>query len=164
MNATTWNVTAIAGPLPSGPPHASLRSINQWFAFSLIISLIACLLLVLLLATSLTHEKLRKGSKILVIHLLFLQLAICGVNFPILTITSYQTLVNQPISPFDCSTFLYLDIAMTHVENWASTGLAFNRYGWLFLWHIAFHACTPKKLKHSNGNNSAKWRQQEDFS
>ncbi|OQV13809.1 hypothetical protein BV898_12028 [Hypsibius exemplaris] len=125
MDSTMEN-SSIIGSLPQ--LTADLRAaIDLWFVFSITIGVSACVLLLLLLATSLYHEKLRKGSKILVIHLLLVQLLICGFNFPILTVTSYQTLRNQTVS-INCPVFLYLDIGSTHVENWASTLLAVNRY------------------------------------
>jgi hypothetical protein len=71
-------------------------SIEGWLAFSIVTSIGGTSLLVLLLTTSLKQKRLREGSRILIIHLMFIQVLLCGIYFPILYITSYTAIMETP--------------------------------------------------------------------
>ncbi|OQV12349.1 hypothetical protein BV898_13377 [Hypsibius exemplaris] len=102
-------------------------SLNGWFILSISISVGGATLLLLLIASSLVHEKLHKGSRVLVIHLMTMQLLICGIFYPILNISSYLAMRHIKVN-LNCTLLLFLEIATMHAEKWASLGLAVNRF------------------------------------
>jgi hypothetical protein len=102
-------------------------SINGWFGFSMTTSICSSFLILLLLVSMLHHKAKYEGSRILIIHLMMMQLLICGVHFPILIITSYMAMMQKKFN-LNCSAFLLFHIGSMHAENWASAFLAVNRY------------------------------------
>ncbi|OQV16762.1 hypothetical protein BV898_09119 [Hypsibius exemplaris] len=100
---------------------------DSWFIFTVLVSFSGSLLLVLLLLTSFRRRELRSGARVLIIHLMVMQLLICSVLSPVQTIATYETLLAHHIR-LDCPPLQLLQIGTMYAENWASTLLAVNRY------------------------------------
>ncbi|OQV17402.1 hypothetical protein BV898_08505 [Hypsibius exemplaris] len=105
-----------------------------WFVFSILCSIIGTALLLLLLLASFRVKRLRSGSSILVVHLMLIELIICGVTFPIFLITTHTGLTGVHVQ-VNCQVFMYFFLTTIHTEYWASLVLAVNRFFALVLPH-----------------------------
>ena len=94
-----------------------------WFSCSLVISILASLTLLLLLISALRQNNLRTGSRILLFHLMAIQLLICAGVFPIQFINMYQR-IGQNKWVFECPPFMLFAMGAVFTENWASGKLA----------------------------------------
>jgi hypothetical protein len=68
-----------------------------------------------------------KGSKMLIINLMAMQLLLCGFFFPILNLNVYMAFRRIAFN-LHCPILLMLHIGTMHAEIWASLLLAINRY------------------------------------
>ena len=99
-----------------------------WFGCTLAISIISTLILLLLLASSFRLKTLRTGSRILLIHLMFIQLLICGIIFPVQTVVTQQA-ITKTLPPYlSCRPFMLFYMTIFYAENWSSVLMAFNRF------------------------------------
>lgn len=67
------------------------------------------------------------GFQDLFVNLLFLQLLICGVFFPVQIITAYREVTRNQPAPH-CPSLMLMSLGTTYTENWASFLVALNRY------------------------------------
>ena len=102
-------------------------SMNIWFATSVSISVFGSLMLILTLASSVRNTKLYQGSKVLIVHLLLLQLSMCGIIFPLLHANQFSRFLGTNFTLY-CPLFYVMEIGIIHTENWASLLLCVNRY------------------------------------
>ncbi|OQV12595.1 hypothetical protein BV898_13160 [Hypsibius exemplaris] len=105
----------------------SRLSTDGWFFFSILASGMGSGLIILLLIASFQLERLRKGSHILLIHLMCVDLILCGVTFPISNITTYMGMRGSPID-IRCNVFMFLHLSALYAENWTSLALAISRF------------------------------------
>ncbi|OWA52567.1 hypothetical protein BV898_17018 [Hypsibius exemplaris] len=124
-NLTTTNTSAVVQrPLP--PPTSFLTS-NTWFIFTIFVSFSGTIIILILLAASVQQRDLRVGTRILIIHLMCIQLLICSVLTPVQTIATYKVLIGQEIR-LECVPLQLLQFGAMYAENWSSALLAINRF------------------------------------
>ncbi|OQV17425.1 hypothetical protein BV898_08528 [Hypsibius exemplaris] len=83
-------------------------------------------LLLLLLVTSFRRRRLHSGSNILVMHLMLLDLIICGITYPLSITITYRGMRGTQVD-INCHAFLYFHMSVIFTENWANLVLAINR-------------------------------------
>ncbi|OQV25379.1 hypothetical protein BV898_01057 [Hypsibius exemplaris] len=130
----------------AGPPVTpSSLAATSWFGVSMSASVGSSSMLIILLLTSLRHQKMRKGTGTLIIHLMLMQLTLCLIYFPIEDITTYLALRSIPVR-IDCEALLILRLGTMYSENWASLLLALNRFIALELPHFYQRILTRNAL------------------
>ncbi|OQV12346.1 hypothetical protein BV898_13374 [Hypsibius exemplaris] len=122
-------------------------SVICWFSFTISVCVMGSCLLVLMLVSSLCNTRLYRGSKVLIMHLLVIQLCLCGVTFPLLNLNSLATLTaHYGGFRMQCSLFYLANVATIHAENWAALLLAVNRFVALALPHLYSDFVSRKSL------------------
>ena len=71
---------------------------SSWFGFTMAVCVAASTLLLLLLVSSFQQRALHTGSRILLTHLMFIQLLISAVIYPLQTVFIYQTMTPRTVS------------------------------------------------------------------
>ena len=120
----------------------------SWYGCSVVLSVVATVVLLLLLVSSVQHQSLRSGSRVLLIHLMIIQLVICGIFCPIQTHLTFQS-IGQATPDFKCHPFLWLYMVTIFAENWAQVRYSIYLYlysGYNFGWHYSRTPGTPVLL------------------
>ncbi|OQV22754.1 hypothetical protein BV898_03191 [Hypsibius exemplaris] len=112
-----------------------LQLVKGWFGLSISISIAGSGLLLLLLITSFRHRKLHTGAHILIIHVMLIQLLVCGIFYPIQNITTWRIMTTMEPVEIKCRYLAFFQSVASHTHNWASLILAVNRYAALAMPH-----------------------------
>ncbi|OQV17397.1 hypothetical protein BV898_08501 [Hypsibius exemplaris] len=107
---------------------------TAWFVFSITCCIIGTGLLMLLLLTSFHVKRLHSGSNVLVVHIMLIELIICGIGFPMTLITTYRSLTGFHVQ-INCNISELFFVTTINTEFWASLSLAINRFVALALPH-----------------------------
>ena len=130
-----------------------VTAITLWFIVTTLISFIGALLLIILLVSSVQQKEHRTGTRILIVHLMLLQLLLLGFTYPVVNIQSYfavldgvniTTVTHRPL--IHCPSAMFLLIAGRHAESWASLLLAVNRFAATVFPHLYRKLVTRKAL------------------
>ena len=117
----------------------NLAAVTVWFTVTTFIGAIGAVLLILLLLSTVHQRKHRIGTRLLILHLMLMQLLLLGFIYPVLNTQTYLAVLDevgsngnataQPRSrpPIHCPSVLFLLLVSVHAEAWASLLLAVNR-------------------------------------
>ena len=117
-----------------------------WLACSLVICIVVSIILLLLLVTSIHQNSLHTGSRILLVHLMLIQLIICAVFFPMQFEATHHSIVHQDAPHVECQSFILFFISTCFAENWSSVIMAFNRFVAIILPHSYIRCLTKRAL------------------
>ena len=117
-NSTVLENRAAPETTPKNGSFTARVGFYSWYGCSVMLSVVATVVLLLLLVSSVQHQSLRSGSRVLLIHLMTIQLVICGIFCPIQTHLTFQS-IGQAIPDFKCHPFLWLYMVTIFAENWA---------------------------------------------
>ena len=106
------------------------EQVYAWFGFIMVVSCGGSLLLVLLLISSCLQSNSSSGSRVLLVHLMLIQLFLLGLSYPIQNVTSYRRLMGLPAIFVlrQCQDLFVFNGAAIFAENWVSCMIALNRF------------------------------------
>ena len=119
--------TSEAAPSNNSLAASKLVAFYTWFGFTLTVCLVASVILLLLLASSLHQNSLHTGSRLLLMHLMFIQLVICALFNTAQAALSYEAVIKKT-QPIDCRLFTLFYLSVYYAENWSSALMALNRF------------------------------------
>ena len=118
-----------------------ITSITIWFIVTTFISTVGAILLILLLLSTVQQRKHYTGTRLLIVHLMLLQLLLLGVTFPVLNTQGYLVVLDSVVigsggyvtairhQPFiHCPSLMFLHVSIIHTQAWAALLLAVNRF------------------------------------
>ena len=136
-----------------------IPSITIWFTVTTFISTVGALLLILLLLSTLQQRKHYNGTRLLIVHLMLLQLLLLGFTFPVLNTQGYLVVLDgvgigsggytraihrQPF--IHCPSLMFLHVSIMHAQTWAALLLAVNRFAAAVFPHQYRQMVTKKAL------------------
>ena len=136
-NITSSANTSSRFPIVTTPNqhNRDVSAATEWFTVTILISFIGGLLLFVLLLSAIQQKRRYTGTRLLIVHMMLLQLLMLGFTFPLLNTQSYLAVVDgfnvtsTPHRPLIlCLPFLYIHVATMHSETWAALLLAINRF------------------------------------
>ena len=129
-----------------------LTAVTLWFTITTLISFTGALLLLVVLLSAIQQKRHHTGTRLLIVHLMLLQLLLLGFIYPVVNIQSYLAVFDganatiQSRPPIHCPSAMFLLIAAMHAESWASVLLAVNRFAATVFPHHYRKLVTKKAL------------------
>ena len=98
-----------------------------WLAAMIIISICGTVLNISLFIAIFSRPQLRKGSGVLILHYVFLEIFISTVSFPIVTISTFMAQF-QPLTPNFCNWSILFYYLFVHCASWSALIIGCNRF------------------------------------